>query len=29
MEITPERYARIGPHLPIRRGNVSHENLNA
>jgi transposase len=28
MEITPEQYARIEPHLPIHRGNVSHENLN-
>src|SRR5215813_7282877 len=28
MEITPEQYARIEPHLPIQRGNVSHENLN-
>jgi transposase len=28
MEITPEQYARIGPHLPIQRGNVSHQNLN-
>jgi len=28
MEITPEQYARIEPHLPIQRGNVSHQNLN-
>ena len=28
MEITPEQYARIEPHLPTQRGNVSHENLN-
>ena len=28
MEITPEQYARIEAHLPIQRGNVSHENLN-
>src|SRR3984885_9537973 len=28
MEIRPEQYARIEPHLPIQRGNVSHENLN-
>ena len=28
MEITPAQYARIEPHLPIHRGNVSHENLN-
>ena len=27
MEITPEQYARIEPHLPIQRGNVSHQNL--
>jgi transposase len=28
MEITPEQYACIEPHLPIQRGNVSHQNLN-
>jgi transposase len=28
MEITLEQYKRIEPHLPIQRGNVSHENLN-
>ena len=28
MEITAEQYARIAPHLPTQRGNVSHENLN-
>jgi transposase len=28
MEITLEQYRRIEPHLPIQRGNVSHENLN-
>ena len=28
MEITPEQYERIELHLPIQRGNVSHENLN-
>ena len=28
MEITPEQYARIEAHLPIQRGNVSHQNLN-
>jgi transposase len=28
MEITPEQYARVEPHLPTQRGNVSHENLN-
>ncbi len=28
MEITAEQYARIEPHLPIQRGNVSHQNLN-
>jgi transposase len=28
MEITPEQYARIEPHLPTQRGNVSHVNLN-
>lgn len=28
MEITPEQYVRIESHLPIQRGNVSHQNLN-
>ena len=28
IEITAQQYARIGPHLPLQRGNVSHENLN-
>ena len=28
MELTPEQFARIVPHLPRQRGNVSHENLN-
>jgi transposase len=28
MEITPEQYARVEPHLPIQRGNVSHQNRN-
>jgi transposase len=28
MAITAEQYARIEPHLPTQRGNVSHENLN-
>jgi len=28
IEITPDQYARIEPHLPTQRGNVSHENLN-
>jgi transposase len=28
MEITPEQYAHIEAHLPIQRGNVSHQNLN-
>ena len=28
MEITAAQYARIEPHLPVQRGNVSHENLN-
>src|SRR5580693_10474367 len=28
MEISTEQYARIEPHLPTQRGNVSHENLN-
>ena len=28
MELTREQFARIEPHLPRQRGNVSHENLN-
>ena len=28
MEITLEQYALIEAHLPIQRGNVSHQNLN-
>ncbi len=28
MEITLEQYARIETHLPVQRGNVSHQNLN-
>jgi transposase len=28
VELTPEQFARIAPHLPRQRGNVSHENLN-
>jgi len=28
MEITAEQFARIAPHLPRQRGNVSHDNLN-
>jgi transposase len=28
MELTPEQFSRIEPHLPRQRGNVSHENLN-
>ena len=28
MEITAEQFARIEQHLPVQRGNVSHENLN-
>ena len=27
MEITEAQYARIAPHLPVQRGNVSHSNL--
>jgi hypothetical protein len=28
MELTADQFARIAPHLPRQRGNVSHENLN-
>ncbi len=27
MEMTPEQYARIAPHLPLQRGNVTQDNL--